>query len=90
MRSKNAYNKVGYNKSGDSTVTQRINSIIDDIQNEKDLNNIDNQFKYISWLIFYNENSAENVKIIKNLSSYIQNYFLSNYDEWVDLNTGNT
>ena len=87
--SDNAYNKTGYNKSGDSTITQRINTIIDDIQTEKNLDNIDIQFKYISWLKFYNENSGdENGKIIKNLNSYMDNYFSINYNEWQDLGTG--
>jgi hypothetical protein len=47
LKAKKAYTKQGYNKSGDLVISQRINTVIDDIQNEKSLDNIDIQFKYI-------------------------------------------
>jgi hypothetical protein len=53
--------KSGYNFTKDENITRRINSIIMDSQKD----NLDNQFKYISWLIYYNENSGGNGKIIK-------------------------
>lgn len=90
LKSQNAYNKVGYNKSGDATITQRINTIIDDAQNEKSLDNIDIQFKYISWLNYYFVNSGENGQVIRDLSSYMENYFSMEYAEFLNLNTGNS